>query len=75
LGGDADGLIHPDRDNAGGFLAQDVSDLHRNLLRWDFSATEIGIHYAKSQLNWLSKVGEKALVILTFLPWPFLRGH
>jgi hypothetical protein len=23
----------------------------------------------------LAEVGEKALVILTFLPWPFLRGH
>jgi hypothetical protein len=41
LGGDADGFIHANRRNAGSFLAQDVSDLHRNLLqmsRWMFLA-------------------------------------
>src|SRR5712664_3052885 len=39
LGGDADSFIHSNRRNAGSFLAQDVSDLHRNLLqmsRWMF---------------------------------------
>src|SRR5712664_124216 len=33
LGGDADSFIHSNRRNAGSFLAQDVSDLHRNLLQ------------------------------------------
>jgi hypothetical protein len=32
LGGNGDGLVHPNRRNAGSFFAQDVSDLHRNLL-------------------------------------------
>jgi hypothetical protein len=31
LGGNGDGFAHSNRRNAGGFLAQDVSDLHRNL--------------------------------------------
>jgi hypothetical protein len=33
LGGDADSFIHSNCRNAGSFLAQDVSDLHRNLLQ------------------------------------------
>jgi hypothetical protein len=33
LGGNGDGLVHSNRRNAGSFLAQDVSDLHRNLLQ------------------------------------------
>src|SRR5450759_1416806 len=33
LGGNGDGLVHANRCNAGSFLAQDVSDLHRNLLQ------------------------------------------
>jgi hypothetical protein len=33
LGGNGDGFVHSNRCNAGCFLAQDVSDLHRNLLQ------------------------------------------
>src|ERR1700730_3706542 len=33
LGGRGDGFVHSNRGNAGSFLAQDVSDLHRNLLQ------------------------------------------
>src|SRR3981081_2764015 len=32
LGGNGNGFVHANRRNAGSFLAQDVSDLHRNLL-------------------------------------------
>ena len=32
LRGDGDGLVHANRCNTGGLLAQDISDLHRNLL-------------------------------------------
>jgi hypothetical protein len=32
LCGDSDRFVHADRRNARGFLAQDVSDFHRNLL-------------------------------------------
>ena len=32
LRGDGDGLVHANRRNTGGLLAQDISDLHRNLL-------------------------------------------
>ena len=38
LRGDGDGLVHADRCDTGGFLAQDVSDLHRNLLGLDHCA-------------------------------------
>jgi hypothetical protein len=31
LSGNANRFIHPNRRNAGSFLAQDISDLHRNL--------------------------------------------
>ena len=34
LSGDADGFVHANRGDAGGFLTQDVSDLHRNLPQW-----------------------------------------
>ena len=33
LGGNTDGFVHSNRCNTSSFLAQDVSDLHRNLLR------------------------------------------
>ena len=34
LGGDRDSLVHANRCDTGGFLAQDISDLHGNLLGW-----------------------------------------
>ena len=33
LGGNGDDLVHSNRRNAGSFLAQDASDLHRNFLQ------------------------------------------
>ena len=33
LRGNGDGFVHSNRRNAGSFLTQDVSDLHRNLLQ------------------------------------------
>src|SRR6266571_7356910 len=75
LGGDADSFIHANRRNAGSFLAQDVSDLHRNLLqmsRWmSLVIIHIGIHYANCQFEITvlrsCSMSTKVAVILTFL--------
>jgi hypothetical protein len=59
LGGDADGLIHSNRGNAGSFLAQDVSDLHRNLLEMNRRVSggrHCGIQYANCQFEFGTRI-------------------
>jgi hypothetical protein len=52
LRGNGDSFVHANRHDARSFLAQDVSDLHRNLL-WStaerFAGANIGIQYANCQ--------------------------
>src|SRR5829696_4782117 len=48
LGCDGDGLVHADRCDTGGFLAQDISDLHGNLLGVN-DWLKSGIHNANCQ--------------------------
>jgi len=76
LGGDADSFIIANRRNAGSFLAQDVSDLHRNLLQMKpqdvFGDHQIGytlcpIVNLKSPFCGRARRARKVAVILTFL--------
>ena len=48
LGCNSDGLVHADRCDTGGFLAQDISDLHGNLLGVNY-CVKSGIHNANCQ--------------------------